>query len=502
MNVHGPNQRNDKFFAKLGALMSELPDVRRLLIAGDFNSHLSSTGLADNEKLLIGKYAGHNTFNENGQQMRLFINLHDLCVRNTQVNANPAFKTTWTNGKTSSQVDHVLTSLRSQLFLTRLQCLVPEVATDHKILSCDILDRKTPSISAPLSSPQPAKKTRLEVTTLKNENIKKMFHEQLIKNHAPSPPDSPIEHSWIKMCDKIRRSATAVLKCKSSIPPDRDCRVALGEVKRYSFRAGRSAHPKWAFKLEEAKEELRRRVRDYEERQIIEFFENLSRVPAGERINKTYQFLKMYKVRKTNRRRAPKIHINQWVEETNEPCMIPPLLSEDSNEPLPDPPTLNEIESIVLSAKNGKSPGLDGIHSEFYKYADQQTLEDLHQLLCQIWRENEHPADWKKTVVVPIPKISSPTSVDDYRRICLSSTAYKIYAIWLLKKLQSYVGPLGVHQSAFLPERSTIDHLHVLQRVMQETWNQGDPLLLMSLDLKKAFDRVSLTSLPAILKGM
>lgn len=120
MNVHGPNQRNDKFFAKLGALMSELPDVRRLLIAGDFNSHLSSTGLADNEKLLIGKYAGHNTFNENGQQMRLFINLHDLCVRNTQVNANPAFKTTWTNGKTSSQVDHVLTSLRSQLFLTRL----------------------------------------------------------------------------------------------------------------------------------------------------------------------------------------------------------------------------------------------------------------------------------------------------------------------------------------------------------------------------------------------
>ncbi|KAL1401379.1 hypothetical protein pipiens_006646 [Culex pipiens pipiens] len=176
-------------------------------------------------------------------------------------------------------------------------------------------------------------------------------------------------------------------------------------------------------------------------------------------------------------------------------------LREDPNEPLPDPPTLNEIESIVLSAKNGKSPGLDGIHSEFYKYADQQTLEDLHQLLCQIWRENEHPADWKKTVVVPIPKISSPTSVDDYRRICLSSTAYKIYAIWLLKKLQSYVGPLGVHQSAFLPERSTIDHLHVLQRVMQETWNQGDPLLLMSLDLKKAFDRVSLTSLPAILKG-
>lgn len=502
MNVHGPNQGNDRFFARLGTLMGELPNLRRLLIAGDFNCHLSNAELTDHEKLLIGKYAGHNTFNANGQQMRLFINLHDLCVRSTQVNANPAFKTTWTNGAKSSQVDHLVTSLDSQLFLTRMQCLNPNVATDHRILICDIIDRKTRLTTVPSSSPQTTKKPRLEASLLKNETIRKKFQEQLAKNHVPSPSDSCVQNVWLRLSDKIRRSATAVLDSKNSIPPDRQCRLALGEVKRCSFRAGRSAHPKWTFKLQEAKEELRRRVREYEEKQIVHFFENLSLFPVGERINKTYQFLKRYKTKKNNNRRwTTKININDWVEETDEPCMIPPLLNEDPNEPLPDPPTLSEIESIILNAKNGKSPGIDGIPAEFYKYADPQTLHDLHHLLCKIWKENEHPADWKKTVVVPIPKTPSPKSVDDYRRICLSSTAYKIYAIWLLKKLQTYVGPIGVHQSAFLPGRSTIDHLHVLQRVMQETWNQGDPLLLMSLDIRKAFDRISLTSLPAILKG-
>lgn len=61
---------------------------------------------------------------------------------------------------------------------------------------------------------------------------------------------------------------------------------------------------------------------------------------------------------------------------------------------------------------------------------------------------------------------------------------------WILSKLQSTIRPLGHHRViAFLPKRSTMDHL---QRVLQEHWNGGRTTVLMSLDIEKAFDCVSL----------
>lgn len=115
---------------------------------------------------------------------------------------------------------------------------------------------------------------------------------------------------------------------------------------------------------------------------------------------------------------------------------------------------------------------------------------------------NEIPSDWRHVLVVPIPKVKKPKSVDEYRRICLSCTAYKVYASWILWKLQTMVPAIGSHQAAFLPGRSTTDHLFVLQRLLQERWNGGKSTLVMSLDIEKAFDRVSLEALPAILRGI
>ena len=107
----------------------------------------------------------------------------------------------------------------------------------------------------------------------------------------------------------------------------------------------------------------------------------------------------------------------------------------------------------------------------------------------------------EEKLIVPIPKTPRPTSVSNYRRICLSSTGYKLYAMWVLETLKMYVGDIGHHQAAFLSERSTTDHLFVVQRILQERWNGGVPVAVMSLDIEKAFDRVNLKCLPAILRG-
>lgn len=92
INVHGPNHSVDSFFSTLGTVIGKLQSPYRLLVAGDFNSHLSCSNLSSDEAQLIGKYAGHDHFNENGLQMRLFLRLHTLAVRSTQFNSNESFR--------------------------------------------------------------------------------------------------------------------------------------------------------------------------------------------------------------------------------------------------------------------------------------------------------------------------------------------------------------------------------------------------------------------------
>lgn len=500
-NVHGPNQKNAGFFSGLGSLVSGLKDSRNLLIAGDFNSQLGFSNLAVNEKSLIGKYVGHELFNENGQQMRFFLNLHLFSARNTQANAS--FLTTWSVGDRASQIDHLLTHVHSLLFLRRMQCTLPgDVSTDHRLLLASVVENRSVLKTAPNKAPANPR-SDVDPSLLSSRTIQKKFIESLQNYHPSCPVSDDVDAAWNHIKDKLSSSASTILKRSTQLPPTRECRLALAEVKRCTFWASRSCQPKWNYKLAEAREKLRVAVRESEEKSIMDFFKNLQKFPVGQRINRTYKYLKRFKKRKNNVSRASVIKFDDWIQRNEVSESMMPTYSKDPSDSVTavDPPTLDEIKDILSGMKNGKSPGVDNLYTEYYKHCDDETLSELHHLLVEVFTKNQLPAEWKKVVMVPIPKIRQPKTVDDYRRISLTCTAYKIYSTWILSKLQSYVGQIGTHQAAFLPERSTTDHLHVLQRVLQEKWNEGTPLVLMSLDIEKAFDRVSLTSLPSILRG-
>lgn len=487
----------------MGALIGGLKDPRSLIIAGDFNSQLGFIDPTTDESALIGKFVGHDLFNENGQQMRFFLNLHSFSARSTQ--SNPSFKTTWRCGDRYSQIDHILTHRSSFLYLNRMQCGEPQnVSTDHKILLANILENRC-AVRTPYMKASASRRSDVDPSLLANTTVQKKFVENLRTYVSPPHPSGDIECTWQILKTKLNSVAATVLKRSTRLPPTRECRLALAEVKRCAFWAQRSEHPKWCYKLTEAKENLRRKIRESEENSIVEFFENLKQFPVGQRINRTHKYLKRFKKRTNNvttsSYRNP-IKLDDWIPDGSSESMIPNCSNETLDSTVVDPPTLEEIRELLARIKNGKSPGVDNVYAEFFKYCDEDTLKELHQLLVQVFTSNQLPDEWKNVVLVPIPKVSRPRSTNDYRRISLTCTAYKIYSTWLLTRLQGYVGTIGNHQAAFLPERSTSDHLHVLQRVLQESWNEGRPLVLMSLDIEKAFDRVSLLSLPSILRGL
>lgn len=409
----------------------------------------------------------------------------------------------WTNGNVRSQVDHILTHTNSTLFLRHLQCVVPKsFSTDHKIMWFDVVKSHTTTQAPPPRRKEKRQSSaRIDPAPLRNDLVKQKFREQLCKQPLPVSFDS-IDDQWSKLHHKVQSAAETVLKKPSRYFINRECRKALAKVKKYSFWAGRSGHPKWGYKLLEARQELKRAQNDYEEKEVEGFFKDLLKYPTGERINRTFRYLKRHQKKKTSSRRSTSIRLSDWVvDDVDSPSQIPAPLLESAGEALIAGPTLAEVETIVSRMKNGKTPGVDGLYSEFFKYCDESTVQELHQLLLKVWEQNELPEEWKRVVVVPIPKTKHPKTVGEYRRICLSCTGYKVYATWVLEKLQSITTPLGLHQAAFLNGRSTTDHLHVLQRILKEYWNGGKPLVLMSLDIEKAFDQVSLESLPAILRG-
>lgn len=158
--------------------------------------------------------------------------------------------------------------------------------------------------------------------------------------------------------------------------------------------------------------------------------------------------------------------------------------------PLLPPPTLSEVEGFLTDMKNGTAAGTDGIKIELIKYLPDELLVEIVDLLQDVWISNVVPEEWTVTIQVPIPKISRPLSVDNYRRITLSNSGYKLYAKFLLFRLEQVCGDVPEFQAAFTRDMSVDDHVFVTRRVLEECWRAGERVYVASLDIEKAFDNV------------
>ena len=89
-------------------------------------------------------------------------------------------------------------------------------------------------------------------------------------------------------------------------------------------------------------------------------------------------------------------------------------------------PTKTEIMEALKEIKYGKSPGVDNITPEMLKTNPGITADILHKLLSDIWEKAEIPKDWKKGLLVKIPKKGDTSICNSWRRITLLSVPCKI----------------------------------------------------------------------------
>ena len=98
-----------------------------------------------------------------------------------------------------------------------------------------------------------------------------------------------------------------------------------------------------------------------------------------------------------------------------------------------------EVKWALETITTNKASGADGIPVELFQILKDEALKVLHSICQQIWKTQEWPQDWKRSVFIPIPKKGNAKECSNYRTIALISHASKVMLKTLQARLQQYV---------------------------------------------------------------
>ena len=173
--------------------------------------------------------------------------------------------------------------------------------------------------------------------------------------------------------------------------------------------------------------------------------------------------------------------------------------NEESNSPLPTEDstwsvTFSEYEvfKLVQSLSHKKASGGDNIPNKIYSLLSPLIAGPLAAIYNRSAAQRSYPEEWKKGIVVPIPK-TSPPQLDKMRLITLLPSPSKIMEKLLLRKCAAlFTGIIGRNQHGFRKNASTSTALIEIHNALTACMDDLSyaAVVLISVDLSKAFDMV------------
>ena len=92
----------------------------------------------------------------------------------------------------------------------------------------------------------------------------------------------------------------------------------------------------------------------------------------------------------------------------------------------PEPDILEcEVKWVLGSITMNKASGGDEILVELFQILKVDAVKVLHSICQQIWKTQQWPQDWKRSVFIPIPKKGNAKQCSNYCTIALISQASK-----------------------------------------------------------------------------
>ena len=97
------------------------------------------------------------------------------------------------------------------------------------------------------------------------------------------------------------------------------------------------------------------------------------------------------------------------------------------------------LSEIINSTLWGRADGGDGILAELFQIQKDDAVKVLHSICQQIWKTQQWPQDWKRSVLIPIPNKGNAKECSNYHTIALISHTSKVMLKILQARLQQYV---------------------------------------------------------------
>ena len=95
-----------------------------------------------------------------------------------------------------------------------------------------------------------------------------------------------------------------------------------------------------------------------------------------------------------------------------------------------------EVKWALGSITTNKAGGGDGIAVELFQILKYDAVEVLHSICQQIWKSQQWPWNWKRSVFIPIPKKGNAKECSNYRTIAFISHGSKVMLKILQARLQ------------------------------------------------------------------
>ena len=164
---------------------------------------------------------------------------------------------------------------------------------------------------------------------------------------------------------------------------------------------------------------------------------------------------------------------NKWKEYTEE------LFKKDLHDPDNHNGVITSLEPDILecevkwalgSITKNKASGGDGIPAELFQIWKDDSVKVLHSICQQIWKTQQWPQDWKRSVLISIPKKANAKECSNYRTIALTSQTSKVKLKILQARLQRYVNhELPDVQAGFRKGRGTRHQIAIIRWIIKKS---------------------------------
>ena len=131
------------------------------------------------------------------------------------------------------------------------------------------------------------------------------------------------------------------------------------------------------------------------------------------------------------------------------------------------------------------------IPAELFQILKNNAMKVLHSICQQIWKIQQWPQDWKRSVFIPIPKKGNAKECSNYHTIALISHARKVMQKILQDRLQQYMNrELSDVQAGFRKGRGTRDQIANIRWIIEKAREFQKSIYLCFIDYAKTFDCV------------